>query len=313
MMWLMLVLLASLLDSIRIFIDNFLSDTFFKGKLAVSQKCFIIPAELVTALILMAITDFNFGNTELYIFFLIIFAGAIYTIGGIPYFKALEIEESTNIGIFIQLSPILYLILGWLFLNESFSINQLFAIPIILLAPIIIVANTRKRSRKIKLRAILYAFIYVLFAVIGNLIFIKTISLKSNQLDFFNVTAFFYLGMCISNIIIIATHPKWRKRFFSVAKKNKLKLLAPMTANFIINIIKNLTYRAGLLIAPTVAIASAASDSVEPIIIFFMGIVLTLIWPQFGREKLQKKTILVHLVATVLVVVGIVLLQLPNV
>jgi hypothetical protein len=56
--------------------------------------------------------------------------------------------------------------------------------------------------------------------------------------------------------------------------------------------------------------ASAASDSVTPVVIFFMGIVLTLIWPKFGREKLNRKNVLVHLVATMLVVIGIVLLQL---
>ena len=313
MMWLILVLLSSFLDSTRIFVDNFISDTFFKGRLAASQKCFTVFAELIAAIILIAVTGFNFGSTEPYIFLLIILAGAIYTIGAIPYYRALEIEESTNLGIFVQLAPILYLILGWVFLNESFSVYQLIAIPIILLAPLIIVANARKRSRKVKLRAVLYAFLYVLFAVIGNLVFVKTNDLESNQLNFFSETGFFYLGSCISNIIIVFMRPNWRKRFVDVTKKNKLKLLAPLSANFIISVVKNITYRAGLVLAPTVAIASAASDSVEPIIIFFMGLLLTLIWPQFGREKLQKKPVLIHLVATILVVVGIVLLQLPNV
>jgi hypothetical protein len=41
-----------------------------------------------------------------------------------------------------------------------------------------------------------------------------------------------------------------------------------------------------------------------------MGLLLTLIWPKFGREKLQKKVILVHFIATILVVIGIVLMQL---
>ena len=55
--------------------------------------------------------------------------------------------------------------------------------------------------------------------------------------------------------------------------------------------------------------ASVASDAVEPIVIFFLGLLLTLIWPKFGREKMDRKTIIVHLVATILVVVGIVLMQ----
>ena len=61
--------------------------------------------------------------------------------------------------------------------------------------------------------------------------------------------------------------------------------------------------------APSVALASAASDSTTPIMIFFMGIVLTILWPNFGREKLNRKSVLVHLIATVLVVAGIILIQ----
>lgn len=309
MSWLLLVLFATFLDAIRIFIDNFVSDTFFKGRLAASQKYFAAPADLIAAVILLAITGFSFGQTELPIFLLIIFSGAIYTIGGIPYYRALEIEESTNIGIFVQLAPVLYLVLGWLFLGESFSLYQLIAIPVILLAPLIIVFSTRKRSRKIKIRAIFYAFLYILFAVIGNLIFVKVNSLESNQLNFISEIAFFYIGMGISNFIIVLLRPKWRKRFVAVTKQHKLKLLAPLSLNFVISVIKNMAYRAGLIIAPTVAVASAASDSAEPIVIFFLGILLTLIWPKFGRENLSRKTVIVHLIATILVVVGIILLR----
>ena len=82
-----------------------------------------------------------------------------------------------------------------------------------------------------------------------------------------------------------------------------------MLANFCIGTAKEFTYRAALATAPTVAMASVASDSSEPIVIFFMGLLLTLLWPKFGREKLDKKSIIVHLVATALVVTGIIILQ----
>jgi hypothetical protein len=77
----------------------------------------------------------------------------------------------------------------------------------------------------------------------------------------------------------------------------------------VFGVTKDFTYRAALFMAPSVAVASAASDSSTPIVIFFMGILLTLIWPEFGREKLNRKSIIVHLIATILVVVGIVLIQ----
>lgn len=309
MNWLIFVLIAAILDAIRIFIDNYLSDVFFKDRLAVSQKMFSAYMELIVAVIFLAFNGFNLNQTELPVLLLFMLSGIIATLGAIPYYKALEIEESTNLGILIQLAPIFYLILGCIFLGETVSIKQIVAIFIILLAPILIVATSHKKSRKVKTRAIIYSLFYVLLAVIGNLIFVNTNNLPTNHLNFIDQIAFYYIGMAFINFILVYSQPKWKNRFRSVAKKNGIKLIGPMILNHMINVGKSIVYRIGLITAPIVALASAASDSVLPIIIFFMGIVLTLIWPKFGREKLTKKTVLVHLVATIIVVCGIILMQ----
>ena len=82
-----------------------------------------------------------------------------------------------------------------------------------------------------------------------------------------------------------------------------------MICNHVVGFIKEFAYRGALVMAPAVAVASAASDSVTPVVIFFLGIVLSIIWPNFGRENLKRKNVIVHLIATVLVVAGIVMLQ----
>ncbi len=307
MNWLILVGIATVLDSTRIFVDNYASDVYFKGRGAVSQKLFYGYAFIVLAIIVSIITGFDFNFNYLQNFALFFASGLLSGFAGIPYYRALELDDSTNIGIFTQLAPVLYLILGWIFLGEQFSPLQLLAFVVIVSAPILIVATTRKRSRKIKIKAVFFAFLYVLLAVIGNLIFVKE---SVPELNFLTEMVFVFLGKGISDLIIVYAHPKWRKRFHAVMKESHKKVLRPLISNSIIGFIKDLAYRAGLILAPAVAIASAASDSAEPIIIFFMGLLLTLIWPKFGREKLNKKSVLVHLAATILVVIGIVLLQL---
>ena len=307
MNWLILVIIATVLDSTRIFVDNYSSDVYFKGRGAVSQKLFYGYTTAATGLIILAINHFDFLSAGLPTILLILLSGVFSAIGGIPYYKALEIDDSTNIGIFTQLAPVLYLILGWFFLNETFSPFQLVAFAIIVSAPFLIVFTTKKRSRKIKLKAVFYAFLYVFIAVIGNLIFVKTDSIS--DLNFFNEMALLFISRGVTNTLIVYTRPKWHHRFRTVVKQSHGRVFRPLCSNFVIGLVKDFTYRGGLVSAPAVALASAASDSVEPIIIFFMGLLLTLIWPRFGREKLDKKTVTVHLIATILVVVGIVLLQ----
>lgn len=308
MNWLILVLITILLDSSRIFIDNYVSDYHFKGKHAVAQKLFYGYAFIIFSLVLMLANIPDLSNAHpmpLFIFFL---SGLIISFAGIPYYRALELDDSTNLGIFIQLAPILYLILGWFFLDESFSPLQLLAFIIILSAPLLIVLTTRKRSRKVKIKAVFYSFLYVLIAVIGNFLFVKENSVTDN-LSFITEMAFVFLGKGVGNLIIIYARPKWRKRFLSVLKSSRQKVLRPLFCSGFFGIAKDFSYRAALTLAPSVALASAASDSATPIVIFFMGILLTLIWPKFGREKLDRKSIIIHFIATALVVTGIIILQ----
>ncbi|MBR5647816.1 EamA family transporter [Candidatus Saccharibacteria bacterium] len=307
MNWLVLVAIATLLDSARIFIDNYTSDYYFKGKDAVSQKFFYGYAILITAIPILIIHSGDIFSTSITTILLLILSGFMHGISGIPYFKALELDDSTNLGIFIQMAPILYLVLGCLFLGESFSAWQLVAIAVILLAPILIVATTRKRSRKIRLRAVFYSFIYVFIAVVSNLIFVQVSG--SGDLSLLPEVGLIMVGKSIANLTIVYSIPKLRRRFKYVAKTSHYKVLRPMICNHLIGFIKEFAYRGALIAAPAVAIASAASDSVTPVVIFFMGIVLSIIWPNFGREKLNRKNVIVHLIATILVVTGIIILQ----
>ncbi len=306
MNWLILVAITVLFDSSRIFIDNYASDYYFKGRESVSQKYFYSISFIIVALILAPFAGIDFSAAHFTTFLLFILAGILSSIAGIHYYKALELDDSTNLGIFIQLAPVFYLILGWLFLGETISPLQFVAFAVILSAPMLILFTTRKRSRKIKLRAIFHAFLYVLIAITGNLIFVKE---STGEINFLSEMVFLFLGKSIGNIFIMALNPKWRRRFHTVMKESHKKVLRPLISSCLVSLVKDFTYRAALIIAPSVALASATSDSTEPIAIFFMGIILTLIWPKFGREKLHKKTVLIHLVATILVVIGVILIQ----
>lgn len=307
MSWLVLVVIAVISDSLRIYIDNYSSDVYFKGRGAVSQKLFNGLAFPVVTLIALIITGFDFSGMDVMIGLLLVLSGFIYGVAGVPYYRALELDDSTNIGIFTQLSPVLYLIFGWFLLDQTFSPMQLLAFFVILSAPFLIVLTTRKRSRKIKIRAVIFAFLYVFIAICGNVLFVK---ISNSEQNFVTAIALVLLGTGIANLSIMLMMPKLRKRFKEVNKKSHHKVLRPLFINSIVRVVQQFSYRGALIAAPTIAIASVASDSAEPIVIFFMGLILTLIWPKFGREKLDRKTVLVHLIATGLVVIGIVLLQL---
>ena len=233
-------------------------------------------------------------------------SGVLGSLAGIPYYKALEIDDSTNIGIFFQFSPILYLIIGWIIGDEQFSIIQLLACFIILAAPLLVVITAKKRSRKVRIKAALLAFISIIFYVASGETFIQG---NVDGINIFSEIGLVLITKGLSDLLIIGSRRKLRRRLAKVVKSSRRKVLFPINISIVMRVIQEFSYRIGLIIAPSVAIASAASDAVEPAVIFFMGLLLTILWPKFGREKLQKKTVLVHFIATVLVVIGIVILR----
>lgn len=312
MNWIVLVAISVIASASEIFIDNYISDYYFKGRGAVSQKFFFAISQIVIALVLGTIIYFisgiDFANTPVTVFILLIGAGFCSTVGSIFYYKALELDDSTNLGIFIQLAPILYLIFGWFLLGQTFNPMQLLAFVVILSAPLLIILTTRKKSRKIRIRAALYAFLYILIATLANIVFVRQ-DADATNLGFLTELTFLYLGKGLGNLTIMGFSPKLRRRFHQVVKSSHKKVYRPLFATLMASVIYNLTYNLALIIAPSVAIASAASDSSTPIAIFFMGIVLSLIWPKFGREKVDRRTTTVHFIATILVVIGIILIQ----
>lgn len=306
MNWIIFVIVYLLIDSMRIFLDNYISDVYYKGKGSASQKIFHGAIQVAVALVALLFAGPSLLDAPWLTLLLLFLSGFIVSFGGIPYYKALELDDSTNLGIFMQLSPVLYLILGWLFLGQSISPIQFGAFAIIVAAPILILKTTNRRSKKLKLHALFYAFLYVLITVVSNLIFVKE---SGSGLNFLTQFAIFFLGKGASSLIVIPCNKKWRKRFRYVMRRYPRKIPRLLLTNSTLGILADIVYRMALATAPSVAIASAASDSVEPIVIFFMGIILTVLAPKFGREKLGKKSVMVHLGATVLVVIGVALIQ----
>ena len=306
MNWLVVLAIAVVSDALRIFIDNYISDVYFKEKGAVSQKIVSGIVTPILGIIILIVTGFNFTEIPPVALTLLLMSGVLGSLAGIPYYKALEIDDSTNIGIFFQFSPILYLIIGWIIGDEQFSIIQLLACFIILAAPLLVVITAKKRSRKVRIKAALLAFISIIFYVASGETFIQG---NVDGINIFSEIGLVLITKGLSDLLIIGSRRKLRRRLTKVVKSSRRKVLIPINISIVMRVIQEFSYRIGLIIAPSVAIASAASDAVEPAVIFFMGLLLTILWPKFGREKLQKKTVLVHFIATVLVVIGIVILR----
>ena len=91
-------------------------------------------------------------------------------------------------------------------------------------------------------------------------------------------------------------------------RRKKKQFLAATLSGTLISLAGEFAYRQSLILGVT-ALASVVANASQLVITFILGIVLSLIWPKFGREKLKRHVIVAHLIAVVLCVVGVIILQ----
>jgi hypothetical protein len=107
---------------------------------------------------------------------------------------------------------------------------------------------------------------------------------------------------------ILGLVPKYRKRHKYILKRRPKAYIGTVVLNQCICAFADCTYRYGLILSIT-AVASAVTNAAELVLTFTLGIILSLIWPNFGREKLQRHLIIAHIIAVILCVVGIIIIQ----
>lgn len=305
--WFTLVILASIIGALCTFSDNYIADVFFRGRLPQSQKVFLGPAYILTAFAIILL--FPIQPIPLTSIIILLLVGAVTSLSDIPYRIALSKDDTTNVSLLQQISPIFYLIFGRMFLDQEISGWQLLAFIIVIIAPLIIIFSSRGRNRENKAKTSGLILIKSLLGALAG-----TLIVKFSQ-DFDIITVLFYstLGRGLFSVFAALLRKNWQHRFKNVVRQNhgvkNLHFWFTLSMNHIFRVASSFIYYAALFLAPSVAVASVVAKTLDPIFVFSLGIVLSILWPNFGREKIQRRAILTHFTATTIAVIGIILMQ----
>ena len=162
----------------------------------------------------------------------------------------------------------------------------------------------QKHTSKLKLISVVCIIISVIIYAFSDLLFAH----GESNFDFISLFFYFLIGQGVASAHLSLTQRKWHIRFANVAKRNGYKFPIVFCLNLLICTLTDFLYRYALIIG-TAAIVSVTTNSAQLILTFVLGILLTKLWPKFGREKLNKHIVRAHLVATILATIGIIILQ----
>ena len=309
MTWVIFPILAAFFFTLGNFTNNYIVDTALQRKKPEAiHGTWVICHSLILIGILavFGVQVLAFDSFDQVLFMLL--SGFITSIGAIPWFRALKGDDTFGVTVFGQTSPIIALILGFLFLNEQINSTQLIAFGLVFAAIFIVIFSAKKTKRsKINYKSALLITLACLIWVSADIIFMSAID-PSEPHTFAHGLAWFTIGAIIGILSAHLVFPDWSK----ILKKsifNRPKYTMFLVSSNVSEAIGGVFIKIAIVLAPALSIAFITQRISQLFITFVLGIILSKLWPRFGREKLTRRAITAHFIALILAVAGIIILN----
>jgi drug/metabolite transporter (DMT)-like permease len=299
MSWLLFAFSGPVLWAISVHLDKYLVERFFKESNVAILLVFTAFAGLV---MLPFIWYFQPGVTKpaLGAISVIAFSGILYMSAMLLYLRALQSEEASVVAPFFQASPLFGYALGYLVLGERLSGTQLTGGALIIVGALIVSLRFGAAAGVFKLR------LAVLMLGCGFVLSVATLIFKifAIEVEFWTTTFWMFVGEAVFGAAFLMV-TSYRRQFVAVLRTNTTALLSINASNELINLGGGLGNRYALLFAPLSIVQAIGSTTT--LFVFLFGVLLSLAFPQYGRENLSARELAQKGIAAVFVAVGVAL------
>lgn len=300
MSWFLIALGAPFLWAFVNIADNYLVARFSHKERERSSGGLVIFSSLIGIFIAFLIWLFVSGLTTIPTSdkLLLLLAGGLTVIWIILYLYTLEIEEVSAVAPWFLAVPVFGYIIGYLFLGETLTGQQILGSIIIFLGLILISVKFHEEKRSLKKKPALYMLTASLLVAIAGIIF-KYVTVDGS----FWVSAFWeYLGLGIGGILIFLFIPKHRGEFLHMNRTGGRKIFLVNTVSELMSISGNLLTSFALLLAPVALVFLVGSF--QPAIVLFLTILGTKFFPHLVRENMSHGVLVPKIIAIALMILG---------
>ena len=247
MNWFFIALAGPLLWSLVNISDQYLVAKYSTG--IRSSGALVLFSSLIGILVAFLIGLFQVGVFQVSTldkFFLIITGGITIT-WVILYLFALEIEDVSTVVPWFLTVPIFGFVLGYVFLGETFSLQQLVGSIVILLGSLLVSIDFSRQKKKLRWRSACYMLLACFLIAMTGVIF-KYITVAE---DNFWISSFWgYIGLGIFGVMIYFFVPKYRNEFMLMNRRGGVKIFTLNTVSEFLTVAGNLLTNYALLLTP---------------------------------------------------------------
>ncbi len=298
-MWILFALIPPILNAIDSLGEKFLSDKHVENPIII-----ILNEGWLYFMLGVGILLFHHIATLTFIqIAALLLSGMVFVFYLIPYFKALQKEDSSRIVPLFQFIPLLVLSFSYLFLHEGITTHQLLGFAVTFVGAFMLTAE-KGESKILKPRRafwlmLLSSLLYSLAPILFKYVVVTT--------DFW--TAFFYqaLGGGIAALLLLLV-PPYRKSWLKEGLHLSFPIWGIMSINQAIAILAELSSSFAFSIAP-VALVSVLTGT-QSFFVFIFAIILSIKFPYIVSEDIEKNTLLLKSLSIFLIFLGLIFISL---
>ncbi len=301
MSWFFIALLGTLCFSLTGYIDKYLISKYLKsdriGALMLFSAFFailILPCVFIIERNILSVPS----STILFL----ILVGILSFIAILFYFKALTYTDTSSIIPYFQLIPVFGFIFGYFVLGEIIPTKTLIGGFIIILGSILLGFRKNESRFRFEYKVVFLmigsSLTYALYEVLFKLVTVKESFLVS----------FFWqnVGLLLAGILLYIGISDYRKDFHDLIKNNGKRVLGLNLINEILNTGGVALIQYASLLVPIVLVLLV--NSLQPMIVFILGVLLTLFLPKIIKEEIDKNVLIQKIIAILVISAGTYLL-----
>ena len=250
MHWYLFALLSPLLWAITNHIDKYVLSRYVKnaepGVLAILTGF----VGLLFAIGVFIFVPSNFLGINVFHAILIILNGALFVASFIPYYYALNDEDTSLVIPLFQTIPIFSFVLGFIFFKETITLMQVFAGILIIIGATLISIDFGKAKLAFRWRMVLLMLLSSLMISIHYLVF-KFVAISES----FWITVFWeYLGAVLVAVFLLVFTRKYRRQFIALIKNNSAFAIVLEMINNGIDIVSKVIANYATILVPVVVV-----------------------------------------------------------
>jgi drug/metabolite transporter (DMT)-like permease len=224
--------------------------------------------------------------------------GMLSVFAAVCYLYALEIDEASFVTPFYQTVPIFAYVLGYFILGETITLAQGLGSFVIIAGALALSLKFGQRGIRFQRNVVALMLAASFLSAINGVIF-KLIAVDKG----FWVSLFWgFVGQVMAGLTFFVCVPSYRRDFLGLFKQHKVALLSLIALSRTLFSVSEAVTLYATLLAPVALVLVV--NAFQPLFVFTLGIVLTLLLPRVAKESLDRRTMLQKGVGIGLMLVG---------